>query len=443
MLNLTFVTTVGTTELSEAAAKEMRSHVTRSNFAKRRQRIVQNNRKQRQRSSRQSSPEKPEHSTESVLESLQTPSQRVHGDSYAQIVSSKWSLLFLNGSEYPTSTSEEAWISLLVSEPVLVESSMAFGLRHWSQDNDYQQLACDFSSKATENIINRIGTGRGITDAVLAAVLTMAFGERIVHNDVAWNIHIDGAVQLVIERVSRGLPAVSPLLEELLVNAVLGQEMADRLLHRDIINDIFGFPRFYHKKFVDVARSSQDTQWTSLIRLAKVCETLTHWMEAIGASRTTAQDSNFIMERIAHPMHDILSEARAMRRYGSVVLQASCICIELIIYLSWDCLSNTINLTAVASELKEAIHASQFRPCCYSDLTCCQLMLGAVAANEDSPTKEWFMSRLGSAWRVVKSRGCNNAMDILERNIVFKTGLDARFKSLWSDLDRQSLIQAG
>ncbi|KAI0502852.1 hypothetical protein F5B22DRAFT_631659 [Xylaria bambusicola] len=420
---LTFVTTVGTTGLSEAAAKEMRSHVTRSNFAKRRERLAQDKRKQRKGLSRQSSSGKLDRSTESALESLQTPSQRVHGDSYTRIISSKWSLLFLDGTEYPMSTSEEAWISLLVSEPVLVESSMAFGLRHWSRSTDYQQLACDFSSKATENIINRIGTGRGFTDAVLAAVLTMAFGERIVHNDVAWNIHIDGAVQLVTERVSRGLPALSPLLEELLI--------------KDIINDVFEFPRFYHKKFVDVACASQDTQYSSLIRISRLCETLTHWMEAIAVSRSTPQGSDFIMRCIAHPMHRILSEARAMRTGGSLVLQASCICIELIVYLSWDCLSTAINLTAVASELKDVICASQFRPCCYSDLTCCQLMLGAVAANEDSHTKEWFMNRLGGAWRVVKSRGCNNAMDILEKNIVCKASLEARFKSLWADLDRQ------
>lgn len=85
----------------------------------------------------------------------------------------KWSLLFLDGSEYPGTAIEAAWISLLVSEPALVESSMAIGLRHWSPDMSYQQIACDFSSKATETIIQRIGSGRCATDAVLAAVLTM------------------------------------------------------------------------------------------------------------------------------------------------------------------------------------------------------------------------------------------------------------------------------
>lgn len=97
---------------------------------------------------------------------------------------------------------------------------MAFALRHWSPRKNYQEIACDFSSKATETIIQRIGAGRGFTDAVLAAVLTLAFGERIVHNHVAWNIHIDGAVQLVSERASQGLPALSPLLEHLLIKCV-------------------------------------------------------------------------------------------------------------------------------------------------------------------------------------------------------------------------------
>ncbi|RYC59100.1 hypothetical protein CHU98_g7107 [Xylaria longipes] len=422
----TFVTAVGTAGLSEAAAKQMRSHVTKANFAKRRARVARTRKEATTKSSCQLSPERSGHSivtSGSGSGATQIPFQQMRGECYSRTLSMKWSLLFLDGSEYPGTANEAAWISLLISEPALVESSLAIGLRHWPPERDCQQIACELSSKAAETIIQRIGSGRGASDAVLAAVLTMAFGERLVHNDLAWNIHIDGAVQLIYERISRGLPSLAPWLEDLLI--------------KDIINDVFGFPRFYHKKLVNAIRTVHGVQCSSLIRMEGLCENLARWMQEINASRKYPQKSDFIMEHIMQPMHDVLSQARAIRAEGSPALQASCIAVELIIWLSWSSQPGAINLTAVASELKDAIYASQFRPCCYSDLTSCQLMLGAMAADEGSPTRAWFMDRLRSAWQMVKSRGCSDVTDILERNMIFKTSLEAQFESLWMELDGQ------
>ena len=154
--------------------------------------------------------------------------------------------------------------------------------------------------------------------------------------------------------------------------------------------------------------------------MVDLCESLAHWMDAIDASRAAPQTSGFMMKEVVQPMYEMLSQARSLRTDENLILQASCICIE----------------------LKEVVSSTQFRPCCYSDLTCCQLMLGAVATKEGSPTRAWFTSRLSSAWRVVKSRGCNDPMGILNGNMVFKGGLGPRFKSLWVELDSQSLPQS-
>ncbi|TRX96399.1 hypothetical protein FHL15_002671 [Xylaria flabelliformis] len=405
----TFVTAVGTAGLSETAAKQMRSHVTKSNFAKRRARIAWTKTEAAKKKFSQQSPESPRQSivtSGSGLRASRTPFQPPCRDDCPRILSMKWSLLFLDGSEYPGTAEEAAWIRLLLSEPALFESSMAIGLRHWSPCREYQLIACESSSKATETIIQRIGSGRGVTDAVIAAVLTMAFGERLVHNDLAWNIHIDGAVRLVRERISQGLPALSPWIEDFLTE--------------DIINDMFGFPRFYHKKFVNAAHATHDVQCSSLIRIAGLCEKLAKWMQEMSTSRKYPQKSDFIIESIMQPMQDMLAQARAIREDGSPTLRSACITIELIIFLSWSSPQGTINLTAVANELKEAICAKQFRPCHYVELTSCQLMIGAIAADEGSSTRAWFMNRLKSAWQMVKSRGCNDAMEILEKNIVLE-----------------------
>ena len=81
---------------------------------------------------------------------------------------------------------------------------MATAMRFFSPEVSYQQLAGFHSSRASSFIIQRIGSGQGPTDAVLFAVSTMAFGERLMHNDLAWNIHIDGLAQMIRERRSRG-----------------------------------------------------------------------------------------------------------------------------------------------------------------------------------------------------------------------------------------------
>lgn len=98
-----------------------------------------------------------------------------------------------------------------------MESSMAIGIRYWSPDVLYQQRAEAHSSKAVNIIIQRIESGHGHTDAVLGAVLSIAFGERLKHNDFAWNIHIDGLVQLVKDRRCQGVSELPFWLCDLLI----------------------------------------------------------------------------------------------------------------------------------------------------------------------------------------------------------------------------------
>lgn len=83
---------------------------------------------------------------------------------------------------------------------------MAIGIRHWSPDVSYQQLAEFHSSRAANIIIQRLESAQAPTDADLLAVFTMAFGARLMHDDLAWNIHIDGLAQMIRERHSRGEP---------------------------------------------------------------------------------------------------------------------------------------------------------------------------------------------------------------------------------------------
>lgn len=88
---------------------------------------------------------------------------------------------------------------------------MAIGMRHWSPDMVYQEKAVAHSCKAVHIIIQRIKSERAHTDAVLGAVLSMIIGERLMHNDLVWNVHVDGLANLIAERRSHSkchLPAI-------------------------------------------------------------------------------------------------------------------------------------------------------------------------------------------------------------------------------------------
>jgi hypothetical protein len=74
------------------------------------------------------------------------------------------------------------------------------------------------------------------------------------------------------------------------------------------------------------------------------------------------------------------------------------------------------------------------RPCLFMDLASCQLMLGAIAAREDSEVRAWFVARLRRAVTTLRSRGWERPLEILERGFVSNDGLVGRFRVLWKEL---------
>lgn len=110
----------------------------------------------------------------------------------------------MEGQTYPRSPDEAAWLELLASEPALFESSMAIGMRHWSPDVTCQLEAQIHWSRAANAIIERISSGCADSVAVLVAVATMAFGERLAGNIVTWGVHVDGLTHLLKQRLAQG-----------------------------------------------------------------------------------------------------------------------------------------------------------------------------------------------------------------------------------------------
>jgi hypothetical protein len=112
---------------------------------------------------------------------------------------------------------QAAWLKLLLSSPVLLEATLAIGLRHWAPGSTWARSAEILASRSLRRAIRDIDAGEYCSDAALTAALTMAFGERLVHDRVRWNTHIDGAVQIIRARHQRGVLVASPMLIDILI----------------------------------------------------------------------------------------------------------------------------------------------------------------------------------------------------------------------------------
>jgi hypothetical protein len=129
--------------------------------------------------------------------------------------------MMLNGVRFPVDPEETAWIQLVVSEQAFVESSIAIGMRQWSPKVSYQELALHHSSNAADILVQHIQSGKPHTDAVIAAVATMAFGERLARNDMGWQVHINGLTQLIRERRTRNANSLPQWFYNLLILSVI------------------------------------------------------------------------------------------------------------------------------------------------------------------------------------------------------------------------------
>ena len=76
------------------------------------------------------------------------------------------------------------------------------------------------SCNAANIIIQRIKSETAHTGAVIEAVLSMAIEERLMQNDITWNIHVDGLANLTTERFSWSECDLPPILCNFLVLSV-------------------------------------------------------------------------------------------------------------------------------------------------------------------------------------------------------------------------------
>lgn len=140
-----------------------------------------------------------------------------------------------------------------------------------------------------------------------------------------------------------------------------------------------------------------------------------------------------IARDIEEPLARLHYEARSLRASDDPPIDAATRALELVLYLLWP-LSSGAHLTLLADGLKEVIDHCSIKACYYMDLTSFPLMIGAIAAGEDSVTRAWFVNRLSRAVRMMRLQGWDEPLGPIHEKLVSDISLGTRFRALLRQL---------
>ncbi|KAF3021148.1 hypothetical protein E8E14_013864 [Neopestalotiopsis sp. 37M] len=438
-LQLTFLNTSDAPTQGAAEIKRMRAHINKVNFAKRRQRLVEERREKhiadalsespsprsRQRLSPNHrhdenwTPPTPEPDVDQPLLTLinQTTS------SISYLLCKFRPLVFPEGIGGPGSAAETAWVHLLLSEPALVEASVSIGLKH---DPHHRCMWGPHESairkgRAIKMINERLNTPAGLSDGLLSAVFTLTWAEHLGSDVNAMEIHIQGLAQMIKLRRSSGNNDIPPWLSDFLLYASMAHNIpAARDMHKQLIQ----------------ALCDKDTP--DLLDINYIRCRVNRLREAIDFYHTTtttakSQTDGLIESRIKR----LQSEVDALLGTSDHHIRTLRRSIQLFLLLLWPNKSLD-KLDILAEELKQALQEPHIRLCSTVDLPIWQFSVGAAAADPLGDTRSWFIERLRDLSTTMNVKMMEQGASSLQASFMPDALLLNRFERIWKEVDYSS-----
>jgi hypothetical protein len=96
-----------------------------------------------------------------------------------------------------------------------VEATLTTGMSQSSDEGRQISSRCH-SSAASNLIYSHIQTGAVYGDALLGAIFTMAFSERLQLREMAWHAHVQGFAAIMRARLAQGMSQLPLWLMDLL-----------------------------------------------------------------------------------------------------------------------------------------------------------------------------------------------------------------------------------
>ncbi|KAH7324279.1 hypothetical protein B0I35DRAFT_423834 [Stachybotrys elegans] len=411
MVSLTFVNTTGAPVVSRDSAKRIRGHITRTNFAKRRQLKA---------AEQSSSP--PE---SSVLADywLATPQRVSSGAGLVDqqrsesMVIELWDTMFAhNAQDIRDPEARALWLNLICSDPALHDATMAVGMRHWSVDPTWKWTAGIHIHRAVSSLIQRIASGYAFTDSALAVAMTLAFGERLNQNDSSWKMHIDGAAQMIRQRRALGITAEPWWFTGLLIC--------------DCLNYVMKYSRSYDRSIVEAIGEDGNPD---IVQVSEITERLAKLRDCINTCLQDPTSLSALRETISARVAAMLKELKGLQTHENNEVRAFSWSAQLLLHLSWQS-APPVDMTMMAKELSHALDCRPFPPCSYMEITSCPLMLGALAAEKGSQTRAWFLTKMRQAVMAPQLRGFDTKIEILRRGMARDDDVLMKpLRDLWSN----------
>jgi hypothetical protein len=418
---LTFLNTTGTAGLSRDSARLVRGHVTKRNFAKRRARaadvrlgsiLAVNDGDGRQASDQRALARKP------LALSLSRDIPRILASNDFNTMPSMWSLFFVDsGGSTTESCRESTWLQFVTAEPVFKEATLSVGLRHYSPDACWERKAAALFRRVIQALLTRIQQGKAYTDGTIAAIVTLAFGERLVFNDAAWNVHANGVAQIATERRSRGLQPLPDWISSLVIS--------------DSVNHILKYPRVYHEAIIDAVGPYGNE---SLYKVADMANRIVLLRGSIGKYKILSLGQEYADKHIEEPAQQLRDEAKKLCNHKDADVRATMRSMLILLQLSWPS-THGPSLATLACELRDALCQRLLHCCLYADLTSGQFIMGAIAAEGDPEVRDWFVGRWKRAVEAMGHRGWSNPVNMIERGLRYDPDLLQRFRVIWDELD--------
>ncbi|KAF5244615.1 hypothetical protein FAUST_2131 [Fusarium austroamericanum] len=391
-LPFTFVNVSNAPGLGPKERREMRGHVTQTNFAKRRQRLAK--------ARDHGKPDTVERNL-ALSRSYNQPGQ-MSGDNVTVLdprcdrlltnaVNSAWSpiayrmvamlytfrpFIFPAGTAGPGSSREAEWITLLQSEPALVEASTSIALSHCTGQKDdvtFRQAVLH-KGRAIKRINQKLSSPSGLTDGVLSAVFTLTYAALLESDSKARDAHIQGLAQMIrydtipIHDTERDLtdPVSDSLGQALLTSNYSNQPLIQALQNQNDPNA------------TDIEIISH--------RINGLCLLIDAYHESSSPGPDSAHAIGLEVERLQLEIHTLLG---SHENYVHSLHDA----LQLYLLLLWP-VKEPDHLHGLAEGLRHALLQPHMRLCASMELVVWQLFVGATAAEPSSEVRSWFITRL-------------------------------------------------
>ncbi|KAF4960136.1 hypothetical protein FGADI_1154 [Fusarium gaditjirri] len=423
--SLTFVNVSNAPGLGPKEAKQMRGHITKMNFAKRRQRLGKQKKKANTAQSSNSS---------SALVTLDERQLRyapkpVAHSSLIRMVEPTYSpveyllreyraLIFPAGLGSPGSNREADWIALLHSEPALVEASMAIAIRHSPRLQRTQGIreASVRKGRAIKMINERLDTPLGLTDGVLSAVFTLTFAELLESDLKARDVHIQGLAQMIRVRRSLG-------------NTTIPSWFGDFILYDSIGHTILS-ASYSNLPLINALRNEDDPKQMDVAAIRSDADDLRHLIDNYHASATRKQDTAAIISYEVHCLQLKVDTLLGSQEHYIRSLHDS---LQLFLSLLWP-VEERRSLYIKAENLKYALLQPHIRLCSSMQLLVWQLFVGAAAAESASEVRSWYVIRLREVVSSMRIGGQDVAMETLTAVFAPDARLLEKFKTVWDEV---------